>query len=438
MTSTGPAERPSRIGDTGDADADATAEAEARARDAADPLSAMRDRFMLPEGPDGTPAIYLAGQSLGLQPRAVRAAIETELDAWGRLGVDAWFAPGRPWFTLDNALREPMARVVGAPPAEIGVLNSLTVNIHLLLASFFRPAGRRRRILTDGPLFPSDRHALISHLGHRGLDAASDLIVVAPRTGETTLRTEDLEAAIADHADDLALVFLGGVNFATGQALEIERLTAAGHRAGVVVGWDLAHAAGNIELALHDWSVDFAAWCTYKYLNAGPGAVASIFVHERHGRDRSIPRLAGWWGIDPAHRFDSDGPFVPAEDAAGWSLSTSPILALVPLAASLAIFDEVGMSALRARSVALTGYLERLLAASPIEILTPREPSARGAQLSLRFSAAESILATLAARGVIADYRAPDIIRVAPIPLYNTYHEAWRLAGILRESISGR
>ena len=425
MTTIGPAGHPVR-----------PTEADAQARDAADPLTAMRERFLLPTAPDGIPAVYLAGQSLGLQPRTVRAAIETELDAWARLGVDAWFAPERPWFTLDATMREPMARVVGAHPTEIGLMNSLTVNIHLLLTSFFRPRGRRRAILADGPLFPSDRHALTTHLEGRGLDPTADLIVVGPRSGESTLRPEDLESAIADHADDLAFVFLGGVNFATGQAHDIERLTAAGHAAGAIVGWDLAHAAGNIELALHDWDVDVASWCTYKYLNGGPGAVASIFVHERHGSGASLPRLGGWWGVDADRRFAMDAWFVPVDGAAGWSLSTTPILALAPVAASLAIFDEVGMPALRARSVGLTGYLERLLGDLPIEVLTPRDPTARGAQLSLRVAAPESMLATLAAGGVVADFRSPDIIRVAPVPLYNTYHDAWRLADLLRAAVA--
>jgi kynureninase len=411
-------------------------EADALARDAADPLSAMRDRFHVPTGSDGTPAIYLAGQSLGLQPRAARAAIEVELDAWARLGVDAWFERERPWFTLDGTLREPMARIVGANPAEVALLNSLTVDLHLLLASFYRPAGRRRRILTDGPLFPSDRHALTTHLAQRGLDPATDLVVVGPRAGESVVRTEDLEAAIADGAAELALVFLGGVNYATGQAHPIERLTTAGHAAGAVVGWDLAHAAGNIELSLHDWDVDFAAWCTYKYLNGGPGSVGAIYVHERHGRDTSLPRLGGWWGLDPGRRFDPDGAFTPAAGAAGWATSTTSILALAPVAASLAIFDEVGMPAIRARSVALTGYLERLLDDLAVEVITPREPAARGAQLSIRFADAGAMLDRLAARGVVADHRAPDLVRVAPIPLYTTYHELWRFAGILREILS--
>ena len=411
-------------------------EADALARDQADPLSRFRERFHLPDGPDGNPAVYLAGQSLGLQPRTVRAAVQAELDAWARLGIDGHFAPGRPWFTYDDLLREPMARIVGARRSEVAILNSLTVNIHMLLASFFRPTGGRRRILTDAPLFPSDRHALTSHLAHRGLDPATDLIVVGPRSGESTVRTSDLEGAIAEHAEDLALVFLGGVNFATGQLQDIQRLTDFGHAAGAIVGWDLAHAAGNVELSLHDWDVDVAVWCTYKYLNGGPGSVGAIFVNDRHGRDPSVPRLAGWWGVDPTHRFDMEGPFVPGDGAAGWKASNPPVLALAPMAASLAIFDEVGMPALRARSVALTGYLSSLLDDLPVEVLTPRDPAARGCQLSLRFVAAESVLGMLAARGVVADFRAPDIIRVAPVPLYNTHHDAWRLAELLRQSIA--
>ena len=411
-------------------------EEDAPARDAAAALTpATRDLFHIPSGPDGSPAIYLAGQSLGLQPRSAAAAVTRELDAWASQGVDAWFDATRPWFTLDISLRESLGRIVGARPIEVALLNSLTVDIHLLLASFFRPDGRRRRILADGPLFPSDRHALTSHLTQRGLDPAEDLVVIGPRDGEHLVRTEDLETAIAIQADDLALVFFAGVNFATGQALEIERLTAAGHDAGAVVGWDLAHAAGNIELALHDWDVDFAAWCTYKYLNGGPGSVGAIFVHERHATDRLIPRFGGWWGLDPDSRFDPVGPFAPADGAVGWAPSTTSIIALAPVAASLAIFDEVGMPALRARSVALTGHLEDRLAGIPIEIITPRDPAARGAQLSLRHDDAERLLARLAARGVVADHRAPDLIRVAPIPLYTTIDEIDRFAAILGETL---
>ena len=407
-------------------------EAEALARDAADPLADWRDRFLIPVGPDGGPAIYLAGQSLGLQPKTARAAIDAELEAWSRHGVDAWFDPGRPWFTLTERLRDPMARLVGARSSEVAILNALTVNIHLLLASFYRPEGRRRRILADGPLFPSDRHALTTHLLQRGRDPEVDLVVIESAAG-LAIPTADLEAAIRDHADELALVWLGGVNFATGQAHEIERLTAAGHAAGAIVGWDLAHAVGNIELSLHDWDVDFAAWCTYKYLNGGPGSAGTIFVHDRHGHDRTTPRLGGWWGIDPDRRFDMVDSFEPASGAAGWETSTPPVLALAPLGASLAIFDEVGMPALHAKSVALTGYLAGLLDDHGIEVITPAAPEARGAQLSLRFDAAATVLDELASRGIIADYRAPDIIRAAPIPLYSTFHEVWRFTQILSD-----
>ena len=412
----------------------APGEVEALALDAADPLSGYRSRFLLPVGPDGAPRIYLAGQSLGLQPRSAREALGVELDAWAAQGVDAWFEEPRHWFTITDRLRAPMARLVGARPSEVAVLNALTVNIHLLLASFFRPAGRRRRILADGPLFPSDRHALASHLAQRGLDPAADLIVVEPREGATFVPATDLEAALREHGEELALAWLGGVNFATGQAHEIERLTAAGRSVGAVVGWDLAHAVGNVELALHDWDVDVAAWCTYKYLNGGPGSMGAIFVHDRHGQDPPTPRLGGWWGIHPDHRFDMSDRFEPASGAAGWEASTPPVLALAPLAASLAIFDEVGMPALRAKSIALTGFLSRLLADLGVEVITPAEPAARGAQLSLRFHDAEAVLARLAALGVVADHRAPDIIRVAPIPLYNTYLEVWRFALLLREA----
>lgn len=411
----------------------ALTEADALALDASDPLAPYRERFLLPVALDGSTAIYLAGHSLGLQPRSVRAAIDAELERWSRRGVDAWFEPDRPWFTYTERLREPMARIVGARPSEVAVLNALTVNIHLLLASFFRPVGRRRRILVDGPLFPSDRHALTSHLVQRGLDPARDLLVIEPRDGSAIVRTFDLEAAIRENGAELALVFLAGVNFATGQLHEVRRLTAAARESGAIVGWDLAHAAGNVELSLHDWDVDFAAWCTYKYLNGGPGSVGAIFVHDRYGRDPSTPRLGGWWGVDPDRRFDMGDAFVPAPGAAGWEASTPPVLALAPLGASLAIFDDVGMPALRAKSIELTGYLARLLDDLGIEVITPTEPAARGAQLSLRFDDAEAVLAGLAARGVVADFRAPDIIRVAPMPLYNTYHEAWRFAHLLRE-----
>lgn len=412
-------------------------EAEALALDAADPLSAYRERFLLPHGPDGPggpPAIYLAGNSLGLQAKGVNAAMEAQLERWAHLGVEGWFAPDDPWFTYDETLREPIARIVGADRAEVAILNTLTVNLHLMLASFFRPTGARRRILTDAPLFPSDRHALTSHLAWRGLDPETDLVVVGPRSGEDLVRVEDLEGAIDEHGPSLALVLFDGVNFATGQALPAGRLTAAAHQVGALVGWELAHAAGNIPLALHEDDVDFAVWCSYKYLNGGPGSVGSIFIHDRHLQPGSdTPRLTGWWGAVPDHRFDPTGPFVADTGAAAWKMSTAPLFNMVALATSLATFDEVGMPALRERSVRLTTYLETLLREAGVEILTPSDPEARGAQLSLRFPNAPAVLEELNRRGVIADFRAPDIIRVAPVPLYNSFHELWRLAGILRD-----
>lgn len=413
------------------------AEAAAAALDAADPLAAFRARFHIPVGPDGRPAIYLAGQSLGLQPRTVRQAVEAELDAWARLGVEGHFRPDGAWVAADRALRAPMARLVGAREDEIAIGNTLTVNLHLLLASFYRPAGDRTVILIDGPAFPSDRYAVDSHVAFRGLDPAVHVSIVGPRPGESTVRPDDLLARIDGLGGRLAMTLLNGVNYATGQAHDIQVATAAIRRTGAIAGWDLAHAAGNIPLALHDWDVDCAAWCTYKYLNAGPGAIAALFVHERHGRDAAVPRLQGWWGNRLATRFDMAPRFDPEPGAAGWTLSTTPTLATAPLGPSLAMFEEAGMVQLRAKSVRLTGYLEGLLERLPtgsVEVVSPRDPAARGAQLSLRFAGrARAVLAVLEARGVIADVREPDIIRIAPIPMYTTFDEVRRFATILED-----
>ena len=404
--------------------------------DATDPLARYRARFLLPTGDDGRPKIYLAGQSLGAQPVAARAEVEADLDAWAGLGVDGWFAGDRTWIDADGAVRESTASIVGARPGEVATLNTLTVNLHLLFASFFRPAGARTAVLIDAPTFPSDRYAVESQLRLHGLDPERDLITVRPRDGEALLRTEDLEGAIREHRDRLAVALLAGVNYATGQAHDIERLTAAVHDAGAVALWDLAHAAGNVSVALHDAGVDAAAWCTYKYLNGGPGAIAQLFVHERHAADASTLRLTGWWGNEPATRFRMAESFEPGIGADGWRISTPPILSLAPIRASLAIFEEVGMDALRAKSVLLTAYLESLLVAlvPDVEILTPREATARGAQLSLRMADAPRRLAALEAAGVVADFREPDIIRMAPVPLYNTFHETWRAARVLADT----
>jgi kynureninase len=408
-------------------------EAAAGALDAADPLAGYRSRFALPRRPDGAPATYLAGQSLGAQPLAARAAVEAELDAWATLGVEGWFEPERPWLEADKRARDATARLVGARPDEVATMNTLTVNLHLLLLAFYRPAGRRTAILIDAPTFPSDLSAVESQLRHHGLDPAEHLVVVGPRTGEDVLRSEDLEAAIHDQRDRLAVALLAGVNYATGQRQDVARLTGVVHEAGGIAIWDLAHAVGNVPLALHDDRVDAATWCTYKYLNSGPGAIGQLFVHERHAQAGDLDPLTGWWGNREATRFRMAETFDPAPGAAGWRISTPPVLSLAPIAASLAIFDEVGLPALRAKSIRLTGFLEACLDAlvPDATILTPRAPEDRGAQLSVRVSQASARLRRLEAAGVIADFREPDIIRLAPVPLYNGFRDAWLAAEAL-------
>lgn len=402
----------------------------ARAADAADPMTRLRDRFHIPVGPDGSEVVYLAGHSLGVQPRAARDAVLAELDAWARQGVEGHFRPGSDWVDADGVMREQTARLVGARPTEVVTMNTLTVNLHLLLASFFRPTPDRGLVIIDSPTFPSDRYAVDSQLRHHGLDPATHLRVVGPRSGEATLRHADLEAAIAEAGDRLALTLLAGVNYATGQVLDIPRLTGATHAVGAVAGWDLAHAAGNVPLALHDADVDFAAWCTYKYLDSGPGAIAQAFVHDRHGSDPATLRLSGWWGNDPATRFRMADTFQAGPGAEGWKLSNPPILSLAPVAVALGIFDEVGMPALRARSERLTSYFSACLAALAPEasVLTPSDPAQRGAMLAVRLPDARGTLAALEAAGVVADFREPDIIRMAPVPLANGYLDAWRAA----------
>ncbi|HET9085290.1 MAG TPA: kynureninase [Candidatus Limnocylindrales bacterium] len=410
---------------------------DARRRDGADRRSAaIRERFNLPVGRDRRPKAYLAGQSLGAQPKAARAAVEERLDAWARLGVDGWFDPERPWIDVERELADATGGLVGAAPAEVTTANTLSIDLHLLLASFFRPDGVRRRILIDAPTFPSDRYVVESQLGHHGLDPATDLIVVRPRSDEDNVRPDDLDEAIDRHREELAVTLLSGVNYATGQAFDIARHTARAHAAGAVAIWDLAHAAGNIPLALHDANVDAAAWCTYKYLNSGPGALAQLFVHERHATDPATPRLAGWWGNDPDSRFLMAERFVPGRGADGFRVSTPPILSLAPVAVSLSMFDEVGMTALRERSVALTSDLERLIDAyvPDATIITPRDPSARGSQLSIRVADAHARLLALETFDVVVDVREPDLIRLAPVPMYCSFEDVVRAADALRRT----
>jgi len=411
-----------------------------RQLDAEDPLRLFRERFHLPADAAGRPLIYFVGNSLGLMPRATRQIVAQELDDWARLGVDGHFDAATPWYSYHETLREPAARLVGALPNEVVCMNSLTVNLHLLMATFYRPTKSRHKILMEDPAFPSDTYAIKSQIAHHGFGPNESLLLARAREGEHTIRQEDIAALLEKHGHEIALVLLAGVNFFTGQLFDIAEITAAAQKRGCMVGIDLAHAAGNVPLALHDWKVDFAVWCSYKYLNSGPGAVAGAFVHERHATNRELPRFAGWWGNDPATRFRMhlEPDFVPVASADSWQLSNPPILALAPLRTSLAIFDEAGgMEKLRAKSLRLTGYLELLLDQMPsriFSVITPRQPNERGAQLSiLVHEHPKELFKKLEAAGVKTDFREPNVIRVAPVPLYNTFHEVWRFAQILSE-----
>ena len=408
--------------------------------DREDSLRDFRKKFYLPLGKDGKPLIYFAGNSLGLMPKAARQIVEEELDNWARLGVDAHHATGTPWYSYHEALREPTARLVGAKPLEVICMNSLTVNLHLMMATFYRPTKSRFKILMEDPAFPSDTYAIKTQIVHHGLDPKDALILARPRKGEFTIGTEDIVDLINKHADQLAVVVFGGINFFTGQLFDIEKITAAAQNRGVVAGFDLAHAIGNAPLSLHDWNVDFAVWCSYKYLNAGPGAVAGAFVHERHATNTSLPRLAGWFGNDPNTRFrlHLEPEFIPVPSADGWQISNPPILSMAPLRASLAIFDEArGIDPLRAKSIKLTGYLDFLLTeigSKKFSIITPRDSSSHGCQLSIvAHEHPKGLHNELIAAEVKCDFREPNVIRVAPTPLYNTFHEVWRFAGILSE-----
>ncbi|MDG4796041.1 kynureninase [Micromonospora sp. WMMD1082] len=417
-------------------------EAEALRLDAADP--GHRHLFHVPPADGGRypEAAYLAGNSLGLQPRATRTELLADLDAWRRLGVEGHLEAERPWLPYHESLTAPAARLVGALPTETVVMNSLTVNLHLLMVSFYRPVGTRTRIVIEDTAFPSDSYAVRSQAHFHGLDPDATVVRLAPRPGEDILRTEDVTAFLAAEGHTVALVLLGGVNYLTGELMDIPAITAAGRAAGAVVGWDLAHAAGNVPLSLHDWDVDFAAWCSYKYLNSGPGALAGVFVHERHHDDAALPRFEGWWSTAAATRFEMAAVSRPPATVEAWQVSNPPIFAMGPVRTSLELFDSVGMAALRQRSLRLTGYLDRLLdevaAGRPLSVITPREPRRRGCQLSVRIGAGSAAELTKRLRhehGVIADAREPDVVRFAPVPLYSTYHDCWRVADALTATV---
>ena len=415
----------------------------AQAQDAADPLRGFREQFHFPSlGTDEL--VYFTGHSLGLQPKSVRAAVELELDEWAKYGVEGHFDSTNPWYSFHELLTPPMATLVGANESEVVCMNSLTTNIHLMFVSFYRPTKERYKIISEAKMFPSDRYLLETQAKFHGFEPDDAIIEVAPRDGERLIREEDILAAIEAHADSVAMVFFGGVNYFTGQLFNIERLTEAAHAVGAIAGFDLAHAAGNVPLSLHDWNVDFAAWCSYKYLNSSPGNVGAIFVHERHGKSFDLPRFGGWWGHDKDTRFQMQPGFQPMEGAEGWQLSNVPILGMAAMKASLDVFAEAGMPALREKSEKLTGYLEftvdQLAADFPdadIRLITPRDSAQRGCQLSIDIVGRErSLFDAMIAAGVIADFREPCIIRMAPVPLYNSFEDIFTFGQIMRRLLS--
>jgi kynureninase len=373
-------------------------------------------------------------------PKGARQLVEQELDDWAKLGVDAHLEAATPWYTYHESLREPTARLVGAKPIEVICMNSLTVNLHLMMATFYRPTKSRFKILMEEPAFPSDTYAIKTQIIHHGLDPKHALVLARPRKGEFTVRTEEIVDLIEKEGDQLAVVMIGGVNFFTGQLFDMPEIAKTAQKRGIIVGFDLAHTVGNVPLAFHDWNVDFAVWCSYKYLNAGPGAVAGAFIHERHATNTKLPRLAGWFGNDPNTRFrlHLEPEFIPVPSADGWQISNPPIFSMAPLRSSLSIFDAAGgMEPLWAKSIKLTGYLQFLLehgGSKRFTAITPRDADCRGCQLSiLAHEHPKELFKKLEAAGVKCDFREPNVIRAAPTPLYNTFHEVWRFAQILAD-----
>lgn len=408
--------------------------------DSTDPLRSYRDQFYFPKHTNGEQAIYLCGNSLGLQPKSAKAHIESVLDDWRYLGVKGHFEGEHPFTTYHEVLGEQMARIVGGSKEEVVAMNSLTVNLHLMMVSFYRPEQGRYKILIEKNAFPSDQYAVKSQLEFHGYDPKEGLLELEPRAGEDILRTEDILDLIKNKGNEIALIMIGGLNYYTGQAYDMEKITEMGHKMGCMVGFDLAHGAGNLSLSLHDWDVDFAVWCTYKYMNSGPGGIAGCFVHQRHLKRKDLMRFAGWWGHDKATRFLMDDTFVPIQGAEGWQMSNETVLSMAALKASLEIFEEVGMKAIVKKSRLLTRYLEFLieeLKSDRIQIITPKQTDARGAQLSIRvINSDKSLFKAISEKGVIADWREPDVIRIAPAPLYNSFMDVFNFVQILRAELS--
>lgn len=411
--------------------------------DEQDPLKGFRSKFIIPQH-NGKDAIYLCGNSLGLQPASAQKHINDLLGAWGTLGVEGWFEGKEPWLNYHKQLAGPLSRILGAKENEVTLMNSLTVNLHLLMISFYQPTTKRYKIIMEGGAFPSDQYAMESQAMLHGLDPKDAIIEIFPREGEYTLRTEDILQTIDEHADDLALVLFGGINYFTGQFFDLEAITKAAHKAGAYAGFDLAHAAGNVTLKLHDWGADFACWCSYKYLNSGPGGISGVFIHERHFQDKSLKRLAGWWGYREDKRFLMAPGFDPAGGADGWQVSTSPMILMVLHKASLELFEAAGgLAALQAKSRLLTGYLEFLIGDinqkqgdEQFNIITPANPDERGCQLSIVCKDnAKGIFNYLAKNGVIGDWREPNVIRLSPVPLYNGFKDVFNAAAILMAAV---
>ena len=415
---------------------------DARKRDAEDALSIYRSRYHIPTQSDGNPYIYLCGNSLGLQPRSTEAALIQELTDWRNLGVEGHFHARNPWLPYHEFLTNAMAGVVGALPKEVVVMNTLTVNLHLMLTSFYRPSGNRNKIIIEADAFPSDKYAVESQMKWHGLDPKACLIELKARPGEVCLREEDIHATIREEGSETALILLGNTNYYTGQYFDIKKISTWGHEQGCMVGFDCAHGAGNHPLHLHDSGCDFAVWCNYKYLNSGPGGMGGAFIHERHLGSADIPRLEGWWGHNKETRFKMRDAFDPMPTAEAWQLSNPPILAMVSAWSSLKIFDEVGMDALRRRSISLTGYLETLVQSigdEVVDIITPSDAEHRGSQISIRVKSADkNLFQKITDQGVIADWREPDVIRVAPTAMYNSYEDVYLFYTILKEAIETR
>ncbi|MCB0707707.1 MAG: kynureninase [Saprospiraceae bacterium] len=416
----------------------------AQAQDASDPLKKYRADFYIPKH-EGKEVIYLCGNSLGLQPKSVGPALEHELAQWRDEGVEGHFRGKYPWMYYHRFLLPQSAKLVGAKESEVVVMNTLTTNLHLLMISFYRPTSTRFKILMEGGAFPSDQYAMETQAKFHGFAPEDAIVELFPRKGEHTLRTADILERIQAEGDQLALIMLGGVNYYTGQFFDLKTITEAGHRVGAKVGFDLAHTVGNLPLHLHEWGPDFAVWCSYKYLNSGPGGPSGIFVHERHGKNPELQRFGGWWGHDESSRFEMRKGFIPMEGAAGWQLSNAQIFSCAAHKASLDIFDEVGMEALRAKSLRLTAYMEWLLRDMVgIQVITPTDPKARGCQLSIVTASPDRRLFDfLSANGVVADWREANkpgeqggIIRVAPVPLYNSFEDVWHFARLVKEGLA--